>query len=341
MVDTNRTQEYQEISELFEFKSFKNKSILITGASGLIGNYLLNFLSYLNDNLGLNMKITALSREGSYLVINKNMKNLSLLSGDLTDFEFSKTIPRSDIVIHGAGYGQPGKFMADTRKTMLLNSNVTDQLINKTNEIFLFLSTSEIYSGLTNISCQENMVGTTNTDHPRAAYIESKRFGESLTSLANQDKNLRGEVARIALAYGPGPRNSDSRVLNQFITRAINEKIIRLLDDGSAIRTYCYVKDTLIQLLSITLNGNRSIYNVAGVSKVTISELAAEIGLQMSIPVILGPKGSGLESSPTEVVINIDKVLSIGPSFEFTPLPVGLKKTIEWFQILNKESEGK
>ena len=92
-----------------------------------------------------------------------------------------------------------------------------------------------------NIPTSEDYNGNVSTTGPRACYDESKRFGETIIKALN-DNGYRAYSARISLAYGPGIFMSDERVINQFIIKALNNKI-NLLDSGKALRTYCYITD--------------------------------------------------------------------------------------------------
>jgi hypothetical protein len=88
--------------------------------------------------------------------------------------------------------------------------------------------------------------------------------------------------ARIALAYGPGTKKHDTRVLNQFIEKALVQKRIELLDSGEATRTYCYIDDVVEMLWNIVLRGNQEVYNVGGHSVTSIADLAMRIRVQAS-----------------------------------------------------------
>ena len=61
-------------SQNIDFEKLKDKSVLITGASGMIGSYLVRTLVFLNETKNLNIKILALVRNSKKLsddIINK------------------------------------------------------------------------------------------------------------------------------------------------------------------------------------------------------------------------------------------------------------------------------
>ena len=104
--------------------------VLLTGASGLIGSHLLRVLS--TGGGPLPRRVIAVSRSGLLPSGAVAGPNVDLLTGDLTDLEFLSSLPDVDVVIHGAGYGQPGRFLEDPLATLALNTTATIELIRKT-----------------------------------------------------------------------------------------------------------------------------------------------------------------------------------------------------------------
>jgi nucleoside-diphosphate-sugar epimerase len=310
----------------------KSKTILITGASGLIGNYFLGCLWNLLNKKPSDTKVFAVlhSEPLPYFKEFLEYEGAEILTGDLSDDGFLKSLPNADHIIHAAGYGQPGRFMEEPIKTLKLNTSATFSLFEKLNPggKFLFISTSEVYSGNPDYPYKENMIGTTNTDHPRSCYIEAKRCGEAICN-AYRSKGINAKSARLSLAYGPGTKMDDQRVLNQFIQRAINGEI-KLLDMGEAKRTYCYVADAVEIMWNILLNGKEAIYNVGGHSKTTIGELAKKIGGLMDVSVIFPETSKVLAGSPEDVSLDMTKTETEFNKKGYVGLDEGLKRTIEW-----------
>jgi nucleoside-diphosphate-sugar epimerase len=201
----------------------------------------------------------------------------NVLKGDITEIKLD---PESfDVIIHSSGYAQPSKFLDDRIKTININTEATTKLLNslKKDGKFLFVSSSEVYSGNDNFNITESDIGTSTPDHNRACYIESKRCGETIC----HTYTLSGyhiKIARLSLAYGRFTKKGDSRVLSNIIDKGLNKDTITLMDDGSSIRTYCYITDIIEMFWNILLFGKYTTYNVAGFSKVSIKELATLVG---------------------------------------------------------------
>lgn len=274
---------------------------LVAGAMGLVGQHICKSL----ENKG-------------HRVI--RMKYNELL--------FPEDYGQYDLIVHAAGYGQPLMFAKDKIATIKINTDTTNELFKflKPGGKFLFVSTSEVYSGSPAKAYCETDIGTTTPQHPRACYIESKRCGEAIV-MAYRDQGVNAKIARLALAYGPGTKKHDTRVLNQFVEQALTAGEIRLMDKGEAIRTYCYVEDAAEMIVDILLEGKKPVYNVGGKSTCTIKELAEKIGKLTGAKVILGKKG--LIGAPGNVKLSLSLVQREFP-MTLVGLDEGLKKTIEY-----------
>jgi UDP-glucuronate decarboxylase len=317
----------------------EDKTIMITGASGIIGTHFLYALNSIQRELGIRVKVIALvNREiPKHLALLSKENSIEFLVGDLAVESFVCNLPEADLIIHAATYGQPGMFLEHPEITIKLNTYVTLTLFERVltkNGKFLFISTSEIYSGLLNPPFFETQIGTTTPNHPRACYIEAKRCGEAIVNVYRK-KGYDAKSARLSLAYGPGTRSGDRRVLNNFIEKAFVEKEIRLLDKGNARRTYCYVSDAVNMMWRILLEGKECVYNVAGCSTVTIAELARLVGEIAGVHVVFPDKeADSISGAPEDVRLDISRFSSEFGKREFIDLERGLKNTLDWQRSL-------
>ncbi len=309
------------------------RTVLITGASGIVGTYLLATLRTLVSAGNAAKKVFAVMRKEppAHLDWLAKTPGFEILRGDLQDASFCLSLPNADLIIHAGGYGQPGKFMEDPLATIRLNLLPAFALVEKLNPEgrYHFVSTSEVYSGLPAPPYREDQIGSTNTDHPRSCYIEAKRCGEAICHAARA-KGIAATASRLALAYGPGTRTDDQRVLNLFVKRALTEGRITMMDRGEAKRTYCYVADAARMIWQILLDGKETVYNVGGRSFTTIGDLAHLVGRLTGTEVIMPERIEALAGSPADVSLDMRRVETDFGPISYVELEEGLRRTVEW-----------
>lgn len=286
------------------------KRLLITGAYGLVGSNICKVLE----------------RDYSDIEITK-LKCFLEAGMDLTN-----TL-KFDYIIHAAGYGQPKRFSEQKLETIGLNTKYVDRLFDflVTDGKFLFISTSEVYSGAPSPH-KETDIGTTTPQHPRACYIEGKRCGEAIC-MAYKEQGYDVKIARLALAYGPGYKKGDTRVLHSFVEQSMNRDII-LKDDGESNRTYCYVGDAAHMLLNILFKGTQCVYNVGGDSVITIKDLAMIIARKQGYGIVAGKVNKPIIGAPDDVRLDISRYENEFGKMKFISLSEGIDKTIEWQKSL-------
>jgi nucleoside-diphosphate-sugar epimerase len=320
-----------------DFSKMKNKSVLITGASGLIGLYFLACLK--NVQKDYNIKIYTWNKKNNNL-FDSLFEGCERIICDITDYTVYDSLPKFDYIIHSSGYGQPGKFLVDKIKTIEINTTVTIKLLEKLKDdgSFLFISSSEVYNGLYKLGIEETEVGQTTPSHPRAPYIEGKRCGEAICN-AYKEKGRNIKIARLSIAYGPGTQTGDTRVINSLIDKGIKNNRIDLEDNGESVRTICYIIDTMEMFWNILFYGNETVYNVGGIHSVTILELANKIGSLLGTKVYTPEKENELIGSPKFVNLSIDRYLNEFEKKDFTSIEEGLFKTIKWQKKLNERHQ--
>ena len=325
--------EAQSIVNTVDFTPLKNKSVLITGASGIIGLYLTAALKLVYKELNINITVWTNSKIPTYL--QPIFEDCEIICGDITDMKKFANLPKYDCIIHAAGYGQPLKFVRNKIKTIKINTEATINLLNLLSDDgrFLFMSSSEVYNGIEQANLDEDMMGNTNTNHFRSCYIEGKKCGESICH-AYVEANYNVKIARLSLAYGPGTRLDDERVFNTFIKKGLTEKNIILLDHGEAVRTYCYITDAVEMLWNICLHGKYVVYNVGGISRTSIYDLAATIGKSLSKEIILPERQQPLDGNPKMVNVSCSRYIQEFNKHNFVHLNTGIDNTIAWYKNL-------
>jgi len=319
---------------------FEGKKVLITGASGLLGINLVAMFKYSHVNVKCLCLINS-SPTGEFSnLIDYNKNRLRYYQCDLTLFDKDnlKSLGMFDAIFHLATYGQPEKIftpnnMQNQLNTITLNTQVVNDLFKmlRIDGKFIFLSTSEVYQGLSGRH-KEYEIGTTTPEHVRACYIEAKRCGETICNIHRQN-GYDVHIIRLCLGYGIGVKSTDRRVLNSFFHEGLKNGEIKLRDSGSALRAYCYVSDVLRMMLTISLKGKELIYNVGGDDVISIYELASKIGKLINVPIVLPVIYNGISGATNQSVLDISKYNNEFGKKDLITIDEGLKRMKIWWMI--------
>ena len=315
-----------------DLRGLNGRTILITGASGLVGTYLLACLCRLRESgAAFHVNAQVLSEPPPHIVEIAKLGGFHLLRANVGQFAECSALPEADVIVHSAGYAQPSVFMANPAATIQLNTTATAVLLQKLRPggSFLFVSSSEVYSGLKKPLISEADIGTTNPLHPRSSYIEGKRCGEAICN-AYRSNGVRATSARLAFTYGPGTRKHDRRALNSFIEKALSLRRIELLDAGKALRSCCYVTDAVELLWQVLLHGRQPVYNVGGRATATIAELAQLVGRMTGAEVVIPATATEIAGAPEDIRLDLSRVENEFHKQEFVGLETGLAATINW-----------
>jgi nucleoside-diphosphate-sugar epimerase len=332
MINNIIAQDAARICERVNFAALRDKTVLITGASGLLGTYFLATLGHLRA-AGMAMKVIAQVRSEpaphTAEIIQRG--GFQLAQADVADQRECSSLPEADVVIHSACYAQPLVFMANPAATIRVNTTATATLLDKLRAggSLLFVSSAEVYSGLKQALVNESDIGTTTPLHPRSSYIEGKRCGEAICN-AYRNNGIRAVSARLAFTYGPGTRQHDKRAINSFIEMALCQGRIELMDAGEAIRTCCYVSDAVELMWQAGLHGTQPVYNIGGHSLVTTGELAKLVGGITGASVVFPATQAGVAGAPEYVRLDVSRAESEFQKTTYVSLEDGVRATIEW-----------
>ena len=323
------------VAEAVALAPLQDKHVVVSGASGLIGSTLLASLAAARGR-GIRFDVTLLLRSQP----NGEVANLAELCGaqvgetDLSESRVSLTRP-ADVLIHAAGASAPLQFMRRPLETLAIGACATLHLLQAVapGGRFLFVSSTEVYSGFAGGTATEQDIGITTPTHPRASYIEGKRAGEAACVCARAI-GINAVVARVGMTYGPGTRPADSRVLNRLIEQAVTRGRVELIDSGEAVRTPCYITDTVELLWRVALQGREPIYNISGLGETTIRELGHRICSLTGAELVLPQSNRGLPGAPGAVRVDISRATQEFGKTNWVSIEEGLSRTIQWQRLL-------
>ena len=319
-------------------KNFNNKSILVTGANGMLAAYLVNFFTYLNETSGAGIKVYALSRNSERLK-ERFGDRVEILAQDVTS---GINVPGElDYIFHLAGMADPVSIKTDPVGIIRANVQGTMNVLELAREkgaLVVFASTREVYGAMPEGTylIHEEDAGSLDPADPRSCYPESKRLAETLLVSYHNQYYVNFINTRIAHAYGPGMRlENDGRVMADFLSDAVAGRDIVLKSAGTALRAFCYVSDAISGMLTAVLRGekNRS-YNLANeteeISVRGLAELAAEMSpTNIGVTFVTDADQSGYVKFK-RVALDTSRLEALGWKPE-VGLRDGIKRTIEFF----------
>ena len=312
-------------------------SVLITGATGWFGTWLLDFLCTADDVLGIGIRIMALSREPAVFLgrfpgfgedrritwVQTDVREMSIIAEDFSH------------VIHAAtdSTARPGASSAEV---------IFDTIVEGTRRVlryargncrgFLFVSSGAVYGPATAGVARflDGQPGGPDPASPQSAYAEGKRAAEQLCAIA-ASAGAPVRIARCFAFVGPHMPFDQHFAIGNFIADAVDGRRIRIKSDGKPQRSYLYTGDLIRALLAILLDGVAGrTYNVGSDDALTIADLADRVNH------VVGGRGvelAGAASDPTDRYV--PDTTRLRSELKFAPtisLDVAIARTAAWYR---------
>lgn len=319
--------EYITGVNFIDWHKLDNKTVFVTGATGLIGYTFVSALLYRNLVYNSNIKVMALVRnitkaKEKFAEQLKQNANIEFVVGDV------ENIPaiNEDInyIVHGANPTASSYFVekpVETINTAVVGTMNVLQLAKEKNvEGMVYLSSMEVYGAPhTDDLISETQGTTVDTMSVRSCYPEAKRLCEALCASYADEYKVPAKVIRLAQTFGPGVLENDNRVFAEFIRCAKNEQDIVLQTAGTSKRCYLYTADAATAILAILLNGEAGeAYNAANketyCSIMEMAELVAHEIANDEIKVVIKENNNSTRkfSPPHKLNLDVSKLEKLG-----------------------------
>lgn len=260
------------------YEEMKETTVLVTGATGLIGVSIVRALVAIGD-----IKVIAhvRNREKAEEIYGALLqKNVELYVDDITkEINVSEDV---DYIFHCASITTSKTMIEKPVETICTSvegtKNILELAKNKKSKSVIYVSSMEMYGAFNNLNhdVTEKDLGYVDNLKIRSNYPESKRLCENMCIAYMSEYNIPVKIARLAQTFGAGILPGENRVFAQFAKSAIKGKDIVLHTKGMSEGNYCYTRDCITGLLTILLKGkNGEAYNVSNPeSHITIADMA-------------------------------------------------------------------
>ena len=325
------------------WKKLNGKSILLSGATGMIGSFFIDVIMYKNANDALNCHVYAMGRNEE-----KARKRFEVYWNDrLFDFvehDVNKTmecikINQVDFVLHLASNTHPMAYSTDPIGTITTNIMGVYNMLEFADRVHVermaFASSNEIYGENRGDveKFNEKYLGYIDCNTMRAGYPESKRCGEALCQAYIAQKGMDVVIPRLTRSYGPTLLNSDTKALSQFLKKGLAHEDIVLKSAGTQYYSYTYVSDAVAGLLTVLLCGTRGeAYNIADeASDIMLKDLAGIIAKASGTKVVFdvpdAVEAAGY-STATKARLDNKKISELGFRAKYD-IKRGIKRTLK------------
>lgn len=314
---------------------WKDRRVFITGGAGFIGSSLASRLADLGAQVTLfdNLHRNALERTNLL-----QHSAITFIEGDVLDREgLKKAMEGAEFIVHMASIAGVDTVMRIPVRTMEVSLLGTYNVLNIAQEMtgvkrIIDFSTSEVFGRFAFRVTEGDATQLGAVGEARWTYAVSKLATEHLAYCYHKEHGLPTVAIRPFNIYGPNQVGEGA--VHHFILRALRNEPLMIHNDGSQIRSWCYIDD-IVDGIFLSMEKEEAIgqsFNIGNPrSTVTIHQLAREIiRLSSSQSEI-----SFVTWDFPDVEIRIPSIEKGRDLLGFEPLidlEEGLLKTIDWYR---------
>ena len=335
---------WDEVGEVIDcipnIEKLYGKSVLITGATGMICSAVVDVIAYLNKEEGAGIRLILAGRSEERMA--KRFRDAEV---EYTFVSYDATKPaefdiRADYIIHGASNANPALYGKAPVETLLGNVIGVESMLQvaRKNEgcRFLYISSSEVYGakGQDTEPYGEQDYGTVDILNFRACYPSGKRAAETLCACYRQEYGVDFVTIRPGHIYGPSITAADTRASAAFTRDVLAGHDIVMKSAGAQLRSYCYTLDCATAILAVLTSGTSGeAYNISSPECViSIRDLAEKLAEAGGVKVVF-ESPSDQERKSYNLMSNSslkgEKLMALGWKAKYDP-ERGLRATLAY-----------
>lgn len=317
-----------------EFQSLRDHRILILGGTGFVGKWLTSALLHANQQLGINIEITIVSRDSvkaEKILDCKNLKNIKIISHDFSNK--SLKLPHEfEIVFHGATPSVPATGGNDSIGLTRASKNATTSIIENAIDHENIPRVINLSSGAVfNIQPMTTSFADEIQDYnTRAtAYGLAKIATELELQKSKNTGILKHTNARLFAFFGPHLSLEDHFAIGNFLRDATLGHPIRIKGNPQTRRSYMYPTNLVECLIKIIPHYDLEYLNVGSDAGIEMMDLARRINKIFSLEDI---QIMNSEIEPSNYVPNIQSLRRLGIVDNLIGLEEGILKWSRWLK---------
>lgn len=263
-------------------EKYSGKTILVSGATGLIGARIIALISRLHNEYDNSIKGIGLYRNESKL--NKMMPvvpgGIEFCRWDMDENQVPE-IGQYDAIIHCAGISGGKKMhLKDPRRFFTTNIGSTQKLLDYNAQHckapFLFVSSYEVYGDVQQETpFKEDYPCKVDTFAIRSSYAEMKRMCEMMCCMWSSQHGFDSYSVRLTSTFGKGVEYGDPRFFAEFARCIIENRDIILKSSGGTVRSYLDADDAATAMLYVIASGQNGNYNLTNMhNAISIRDIA-------------------------------------------------------------------
>lgn len=327
--------EIASISGRVDLTVLDQKRILITGAQGLVGNYLAQAIAEVMANQGTAPSALFLQsrrkieRGQAWSSSFRFVKHLHL------PLDFSEVFPLVDAIVHAASPASPAKYESPESLYVPNISGVVSALaLSPAPERLLFISSGAVYGQHEGNPLSTEIYPRFQPSGIRASYPNAKLVAEKLLfDAATPDSKFN--VARLFHTFGPGLSENDGRSFADFLYGAAKEQPIHLYSKGEDVRNFAYVEDSVVGLLGILVSESSGrVFDVGGPPRISVRAFAEIVAGLSGVEVAFedtAAQGGRTPLSGSPPIPSTQALMALGWTAKI-PLEEGVRRTLEFIR---------